>query len=83
MEWLLTIYYLICFCLNFLCIHDIEKCSFSLFLLRSPDINYCTNSICLNGGTCSDGVKTFTCGCSAGFTGDKCETSKLVVQCLL
>ena len=31
MEWLLTIYYFICLCLNFLCIHDIEICSFSFF----------------------------------------------------
>ena len=79
MEWLLTICYFICFCLNFLCIHDIEKMFlFPFFLLCSPDINDCNNTICLNGGTCNDGVNTFTCSCSTGFTGDNCATSKVV-----
>ena len=67
-----------------LCIHDIKRCCFHFFfLLHSQDINDCTNTICFNGGTCSDGVNTFTCNCSVGFTGDKCETSKVVFQCLL
>ena len=31
---------------------------------------------CQNGGTCSDGVNEYTCGCVAGYTGDDCETSE-------
>ena len=29
---------------------------------------------CLNGGTCVDGVGTFSCACTPGFGGDRCET---------
>ena len=57
--------------------------AFHVFLLRYPDVNDCTNTSCHNRGTCNDGVNTFTCSCSPGFTGDKCETSKVVFQCIL
>ena len=40
------------------------------------DINDCAVIPCLNGGTCSDGVNSYTCSCAAGFTGKDCETSK-------
>ncbi len=33
----------------------------------------CTPNPCNNGGTCSDGVDSFTCSCLAGFAGDLCE----------
>ena len=29
---------------------------------------------CQNGGSCVDGVNTFSCLCLLGFTGDKCQT---------
>ena len=56
----------------------------TLLLIRDlsfvPDIDDCTPDACKNGGTCTDGVNTFSCACSAGYTGDKCETGKLVTQ---
>ena len=45
----------------------------SMFL---TDINDCVNHKCLNGGSCVDGENNYTCSCAAGFTGDRCETSK-------
>ena len=41
----------------------------------------CYSSPCKNGGTCdkttsSPGVYGFTCTCAAGYTGNKCQTSK-------
>lgn len=29
---------------------------------------------CLNGGSCVDGIWSFTCDCRQGFEGDRCET---------
>ena len=40
------------------------------------DINDCADNPCLNSGTCSDGVNSYTCSCITGFTGKDCETSK-------
>lgn len=33
----------------------------------------CVPSSCFNGGTCVDGINTFTCLCPPGFTGSYCE----------
>lgn len=32
-----------------------------------------SNSSCFNGGTCMDGINSFTCLCPAGFTGNYCQ----------
>lgn len=32
-------------------------------------------NVCLNGGTCTDGVASFSCSCAAGFTGTNCQTN--------
>ena len=45
----------------------------SMFL---ADINDCVYHKCLNRGSCVDGENNYTCRCVAGFTGDRCETSK-------
>ena len=31
------------------------------------------SDICKNGGTCVDGINTYTCHCTEGFTGVNCE----------
>ena len=33
---------------------------------------------CNNGGTCTDGIATYTCTCPDGFTGRDCETSMII-----
>ena len=40
------------------------------------DINECAVDPCLNGGTCTDGVSSYTCSCTAGFIGKDCMTSE-------
>ena len=40
------------------------------------DINDCGVNPCLNGGTCLDGVNSYTCSCAAGFSGKACMTSE-------
>lgn len=32
----------------------------------TQDINYCANDPCQNGGTCTDGITSYTCACPAG-----------------
>ena len=39
-------------------------------------VDNCDPNPCLNGGSCIDGVNTFTCQCALNFTGMTCETSK-------
>ena len=39
-------------------------------------IDNCAGNPCLNNGTCSNGINSFTCQCAPGFTGAKCELSK-------
>ena len=36
-------------------------------------IEDCAASPCQNGGTCVDGVNTYTCQCATGFTGSTCS----------
>ena len=38
------------------------------------DIDECASSPCQNGGTCVDGINSYSCNCNAGYTGDNCET---------
>jgi len=37
-------------------------------------IDHCAGNPCLNGGTCTDGVDSYTCSCIDGYTGTDCET---------
>ena len=50
---------------------------FNLSFLKT-DINDCVNQSCGNG-SCVDGVNSYTCNCSLGFTGDHCETGRLLL----
>ncbi|XP_078371962.1 von Willebrand factor D and EGF domain-containing protein-like isoform X7 [Oculina patagonica] len=38
------------------------------------DVDDCVNHKCRNGGSCEDGVNSYSCTCMMGFTGDHCET---------
>ena len=40
-------------------------------------IDDCINNKCKNDATCIDGVSSYTCNCSVGYTGGYCENSKL------
>ena len=37
------------------------------------DIDDCASNPCQNGGTCNDGVNSYTCDCVPGHAGDNCE----------
>jgi hypothetical protein len=39
------------------------------------DIDDCADAPCLNGGTCTDGIDSYTCDCAPGYEGDTCETN--------
>ena len=38
------------------------------------EINECESSPCLNGGTCTDHIGSFSCACGRGYTGQTCRT---------
>ena len=38
------------------------------------DIDDCANNPCQNKGSCVDGINDFSCVCTAGFTGKRCES---------
>ena len=44
------------------------------------DTDDCATVTCQNGGTCVDGVNSFTCSCDTGYEGNNCETSKLYLS---
>ena len=55
-------------------------CSQILF----TDIDDCVNHTCGNGGSCEDGVNSYSCNCLVGFTGNHCETGSMhVVEALI
>ena len=35
----------------------------------------------MKGGTCTDGVTTYTCSCVTGYSGEICEISKYMKKC--
>ena len=51
---------------------------FWIFMLWFPDFNECRSSPCQNGGTCSDDVNRYSCGCVDGYVGDHCETGRCI-----
>jgi len=36
----------------------------------------CASSPCQNGGTCVDGINSYTCNCKKGYIGSNCETDR-------
>src|SRR4051812_11985156 len=51
------------------------SCAMNIHRTMSTDINECASLPCQNGGTCTDGVNSFTCTCTAGFQGLLCATN--------
>ena len=45
------------------------------FHLQLLDIDDCKAGPCNNGGTCVDGIGSYSCLCPAGFAGNDCEIS--------
>lgn len=39
------------------------------------NIDDCAPNPCMNGGSCEDGIATFTCACAPGFAGGVCATN--------
>ena len=37
------------------------------------DVDDCVNHACTNGGSCVDGVNSYSCSCVNGYSGDRCE----------
>ena len=54
------------------------KFAFFLFNRNTDflDIDDCANPTCGNGGWCVDGVNSYSCNCSAGYTGERCLTGR-------
>ena len=48
----------------------------SLITARDP----CNPNPCKNGGKCTPNGDKFTCSCTAGWKGDTCETSNLLIM---
>ena len=47
------------------------------------EVNDCASEPCRNGGTCADGIKSFSCFCLPTFSGDICENSvETPISCL-
>lgn len=42
------------------------------------NIDECASDPCMNGGTCQDGLASFTCVCSEEFVGERCELVRLI-----
>ena len=51
-------------------------------VLLFVDIDECATSPCQNGGTCTDGVNSYTCACVAGYDGAECQNSTYIVLVL-
>ena len=53
-----------------------RNCRNKMYFIFYTDIDECVNHGCCNGGSCVDGVNSYSCNCVAGYTGDHCETGK-------
>ena len=53
---------------------SIMKILLLFFCNLLSDINDCVNHSCANGAVCVDGMDSYSCNCTMGFTGAYCET---------
>lgn len=44
------------------------------------NINDCQDSVCLNNGTCVDGINSFQCKCDDKYTGTYCQEAKIATK---
>ena len=44
-----------------------------IYFYSYTEIDECSSSPCLNGGTCNDGVNNFTCSCPSPYFGHRCQ----------
>lgn len=42
------------------------------------DFDDCDGNPCQNGGSCLDGIGTFSCTCAEDYTDETCSTSRLI-----
>lgn len=57
-----------------------NRCILKPFALYPTDVDECASDPCENGGTCVDGMNSYTCMCPDGYTGPTCGISKLVFE---
>ena len=51
-----------------------------LMMIFSTDTNECEPNPCGNNGTCIDGIRSFKCNCTSGWTGLTCETGDYFIH---
>ena len=51
--------------------------TYLLLICFYVDSNECSDDPCYHGGQCVDGDNSYTCTCTAGWTGHDCEDGKL------
>ena len=49
---------------------------YDILILQIAAIDDCEPNSCEHGGTCTDGVDSYTCECADGYTGVNCETGR-------
>ncbi|KAI8512866.1 hypothetical protein Bbelb_095050 [Branchiostoma belcheri] len=56
-------------------LHDVTEAVDCSFLDKdSSYIDECASNPCQHGGTCQDGINSYSCSCLPGYMGDSCET---------
>ena len=70
--------------MNYIAKVKLEMCSIQAadiyqYLFFETEIDECASGPCTNGATCNNQINSYTCTCSAGYTGTRCETGNVVL----